>query len=1175
MDRSAAYTRRAVDAVLAHRRATKVRAAKPGTPSQPEGETLDLLDAARPGVAASNKSAPAGTVARPSNRHPEGRPITQPPAPPEQVPGSVAAAVAAAVSTFGASVKPRLAGPGDPEDQMRGPLEALLTSVATALGLSLVPHGESSLSDLRIRPDYAIEIDGAIVGYVEVKAPGKGADPTAWSKASHDRRQWEKVSALPNVLYTDGNEWGLYRTGERAGTVARLTESVRTAGAALAPANDDLARSLTAFLRWAPTEPRTLGQMVESVAGLCRLLRDEVLDTLLTEGQAPAQSPKPFTALAADWRALLFPGATDWEFADGYAQTVTFGLLLARVEKIDFDGKRIGEIANRLGKSHSLMGRALDVLTDESLGHLALTMDTLLRVIGAVNWTRFEKSKRDPYLYLYEHFLEVYDPELRKETGSYYTPVEVVDAMVRLTDDLLRNRLDKPLGFASDSVVVVDPAMGTGAYLLNIVESAADVIADEEGAGAVPSRMRQMAQRVIGFERQTGPYAVAELRAYEAFKRHQATLPKDGLRLYVADTLDNPWVEESHIYASMEPIARSRRAANAVKRDEPVLVVIGNPPYKDKAGGLGAWIEAGGEGTPPPLNAFRAVGNGKYEYVLSNLYVYFWRWAAWKVFDHHEDAPAGVISYITTGGYLTGPGFAGMREYLRRTADEAWIIDLTPEGHRPPVHTRIFPGVQQPLAIAIFVRYGPPQTDTPARVHYLPVSGHRDAKFARLGSLSFTDPAWQDAGTDWQAPFAPAQTDAWAAFPAVADLLPWQVLGVKPNRTWVYSPDPSTLRRRWERLMNATEDDRPALMKETRDRTIDTLPAPLAGHPFTAKIRKQTGPPLPPVRVGYRSFDLQWVLPDNRVLDYARPDLWAVRDPRQVFATEQHSQPINAGPALTFTAHVPDNDHFKGNGGGRVLPLYRHPSSGTANIPDGLLGYLADRLGVPVTPEDLLTYVAAVTAHYGYTRTFLKDLETPGVRVPLTADPVLWATTVETGRRVLWLHTRGERYADPDAGRPSGPPRLPSEERPKVLHPIPDTEAGMPEGITYDETTRTLHLGDGEIGPVDPAVWTYEVSGMRIIRKWTGYRQKTSPGRRSSPLDDVRPSTWPAEYTTDLLDLVQVLTLVVQLEPEQAVLLDDILSGPLIDVAALTDAGVLPVKPAARRALPPGDGAMF
>lgn len=494
------------------------------------------------------------------------------------IPSKAQSAVAGAVSVFGAAVKPKLAGPGQPEDQMRGPLETLLITVAKDLGLTLNPVGESSLADLKVRADYAIEVDGALVGYVEVKAPGKGADPLAWGAKTHDRKQWEKIKALPNVLYTDGNDWALYGRGARLGDVVRLKGNVRTAGAALTVDGPGLAGVLDGFLRWAPLAPRSLHQLVNSVAGLCRLLREEVAEALEQEKK---QAGGPFTSLASDWRELLFPDADDKQFADGYAQTVTFALLLARVERIDFTGQPVSEIARQLGKGHSLMGKALSVLTGDSLGVLTRTIDTLLRVVGAVDWERFEpepeldlapkiakrKSRRnDPYLHLYERFLEVYDPELRKQTGSYYTPVQVVDSMIGMVDGLLKDRLGQPLGFASDQIVVVDPAMGTGTYLLNIIEHAAEAITEEEGDGAVPARLRRMAQRVIGFEKQAGPYAVAEMRGYEALRRHKAEVPADGLRLYVADTLDNPNAEEAHIFAGHEPIARSRRAANKVKR---------------------------------------------------------------------------------------------------------------------------------------------------------------------------------------------------------------------------------------------------------------------------------------------------------------------------------------------------------------------------------------------------------------------------------------------------------------------------------------------------------------------------------------------------------------------------------------------------------------------------------
>ena len=1094
------------------------------------------------------------------------------------LPGKAQAAVAEAVSVFGAAVTPKLAGPGQPEDQMRGPLETLLISVAKDLGLKVNPVGESSLSDLKVRADYAIEVDGALIGYVEVKAPGKGADPTAWGVKSHDRMQWEKLKELPNVLYTDGNQWGLYSKGVRLGDVVKLKGDVRTSGHALAVEGPGLASVLDAFLRWEPQAPRSLHQLVNSVAGLCRLLRDEVAEALKKEKHTGG----PFTSLAADWRELLFPDADADQFADGYAQTVTFALLLARVERIDFTGQPVSEIARQLGKGHSLMGKALSVLTDESLGSLTRTIATLLRVVGAVDWGKFEhepeldlglkRAKRptrrnDPYLHLYETFLEVYDPELRKQTGSYYTPVQVVDGMIGMVDHLLKARLDQPLGFASDQVTVVDPAMGTGTYLLNVIEHAAAAIAEDQGEGSVPARLRKMAGRVIGFERQAGPYAVAEMRAYAALRRHETEAPRDGLRLYVADTLDDPNAAEAHIYAGLEPIARSRREANKVKRDEPVLVVIGNPPYKDKAKGEGGWIEEGNKkaGEESPMRAFRADGNGKYEYVLSNLYAYFWRWATWKVFDHHPEQPAGVVAFITTSGFATGQGFAGMREYMRRTCDEGWIIDLSPEGHQPDVGTRVFPGVAQPLCIGIFVRYGPGKPDMPANIHYRTVEGRREKKFEDLVDIDLLGDGWLSCPDGWQDRFAPQQGADWLSMPAVADLLPWQSPGIKPNRTWVYSPDPATLAERWITLVLSPPEEKSELFRETDTTNLHRLAPALPGHPKKVHpFTQETGPCPAPVPVAFRFLDRHWLIPDGRLIERPRTDMWAAHGPRQVYATEQHTERIVGGPALAFAAHPPDQHHFNGRGG-RVLPLYREHDSATPNLAPGLLTLLTERLGATVTPEDILAYVAAVTAHDAFTRTFAAELDAPGVRVPLTASYELYQEAVVLGREVLWLHTYGERYTDPSNGRPASSPRLPDERRPKVTVAIPDDETGMPETLDYDATTQTLKVGGGRVAPVPPGAFDYAVGGTNVLRKWFGYRKKNPAGKRTSPLDHLNPTSWSPEFTTDLLALLNVLGRLVELEPAQADLLARLVAGPSITVTDLKQAGVLPPPPAARK----------
>ena len=182
--------------------------------------------------------------------------------------------------------------------------------------------------------------------------------------------------------------------------------------------------------------------------------------------------------------------------------------------------------------------------------------------------------------------------------------------MVRLVGDILHTRMGITRGFADGDVVIVDPAMGTGTFLLSVIDSVAATVADEEGEAAIPPQIRSLFGRLIGFEKQTCPFAVAELRIHQALRaQHRTEVPEDEVKFFVADTLDNPYIEQTHLGQTYEPIARSRREANKIKRDVPVLVVIGNPPYRERAKGLGGWVEQGdrNSGAAPPLDAFRRI----------------------------------------------------------------------------------------------------------------------------------------------------------------------------------------------------------------------------------------------------------------------------------------------------------------------------------------------------------------------------------------------------------------------------------------------------------------------------------------------------------------------------------------------------------------------------------------
>lgn len=298
-----------------------------------------------------------------------------------------------AVSRFGRSAKAKLDNPGatgEPEDQLRAPLETLVADIGALIGLAAheaVMVGESSLAELMTRPDYAVTRKGALIGFIEVKAPGKGAEPNKFPPKSHDKAQWERLQSLPNLIYTDGNAFSLWRDGKPAMPVVHLSGDIRAAGAALS-APTALIELFEIFYQWQPIEPRMPRQLAETSARLCRLLRHEVAEQL-DRGAAG------LSGLKEDWRKLLFPHATDEDFADGYAQAVTFGLLMAKARGISLAGG-IEPAAKVLKKSNSLIGSALQLLTEEADEQHTLdtSLKTLSRVLDVVNWAKI--SKGDP-----------------------------------------------------------------------------------------------------------------------------------------------------------------------------------------------------------------------------------------------------------------------------------------------------------------------------------------------------------------------------------------------------------------------------------------------------------------------------------------------------------------------------------------------------------------------------------------------------------------------------------------------------------------------------------------------------------------------------------------------------------------------------------------------------------
>jgi hypothetical protein len=362
--------------------------------------------------------------------------------------------------------------------------------------------------------------------------------------------------------------------------------------------------------------------------------------------------------------------------------------------------------------------------------------------------------------------------------------------------------------------------------------------------------------------------------------------------------------------------------------------------------------------------------------------------------------------------------------------------------------------------------------------------------------------------------------------PLLADLMPWSVAPLRPGRAWPTAPDPASLKARWDALLKAEGPDREALFEPSRSRTPFSAVGQLPGQPTgTERLARAEGPGAEPVRVLAAPFDEQWLIPDHRLIDTARPELWRVADAQQVFTAET----ADAGTPLLATSLLPTLR------AGRIRPLYRRPGGTEPNLAPGLLYHLTDRLGTRPTVPDVLAWILAAIR--------------PDLTVPLTGDADVWEQGVEVGRRALWLMRRdGER------------PKLPGGRRPYVRAPLPTRmSAGAPVlTLHYDRDEETLHLDEGRISPVPPQAWDYEVAGVRVLEAW--FEARTSPAVPGT-LAAIRPATWPQPWTSELLELITVLALLAELRP----LRDDLKITSAITAADLHRAGVLPPPEPSRR----------
>lgn len=339
------------------------------------------------------------------------------------------------------------------------------------------------------------------------------------------------------------------------------------------------------------------------------------------------------------------------------------------------------------------------------------------------------------------------------------------------------------------------------------------------------------------------------------------------------------------------------------------------------------------------------------------------------------------------------------------------------------------------------------------------------------------------------------------------------------------------------------------MFKTSRDRdcnyVVNNADLPGYGQPSISALKSSSKVPNL-IRYSYRSFDRQFAFYDFRLGDFIRPVLNRLSSDGQTFLICPDSLICGRGAICVATAHLPDQHFFRGSFGGKdAIPLYRDTAGTEPNITGGLLDALGKEYDTAPTAEDLAAYVYAVLGGQSYTRRFWNELETPGPHVPVTRSGKTFAEAAKLGRKLIWLHTYAERFRGEDRGEevPQG--------KATTIKGVSSDPAQYPAEYGYDPAKQEIAVGDGRFGPTAPAVWEFEVSGLKVVQSWLGYRMKKRAGKKSSSLDDIRPERWTARMSDELLELLWVLESTLAMEPELEKALEKVIAGPCFTSAEL------------------------
>ena len=998
------------------------------------------------------------------------------------------------------------------EHTLRGALENLLNAIAADENLNVTVIHEPKRDKTKLgAPDFKIKLNEAILGYLETKPIGENLDTVL---KSDQIAKYKRLSG--NLILTDYLEWLWLKDGRiiNRETLCYFSDAGNHKARLDPDKAEKVAKLIAGFLSVPPDKLGNTNTLSSALAVRCHDLRDFLLEEL--ERQEKEHQEGRLYGLYTVFKEEVFQELALKEFADAFAQTLGYGLFLAKLNAGEMTAVTLENAKRHIPTNFALLRELvnfLDELDQDEYRGIRWLVEEILSIMNALDLTAihedlaFTKQQgrlfaptederllfaKDPYVYFYEDFLKAYDKDTRKGRGVYYTPPPVVNFIVRAVHDILKDTFGITQGLADRKrVTVLDFATGTGTFLLEVLQRIFETVSEGIRTQIIKEHVLE---NLYGFEYLIAPYTVAHLKLSQflADKGHPMQ-PGERLNIYLTNTLEPIEPQRNFL---LPALSHEVEAAQAIK-DKPILVITGNPPYSGHSKNTGEWITG-------LIDTYKTVDgkplgekNPKW---LQDDYVKFIRFAQWKM----EQVEEGVVGIITNHSFLDNPTFRGMRQSLMRTFNQMYLMDLhgsTPKRERTPEGGKdenVF-DIEQGVAISLLVK----KQGLSQAVYHADLWGTRQGKYRALLETEKDTVEWTELHPSTPfylfIPQDEAVREEYEQGWRVTEIFPVSVLGFQSHRDhFAIAYEKTDIEHRVKDMFDKSVTDQNLREKyNIRDNQDWHL------SEARTSLRAAENPTQSVIPCSYRPFDKRWCFFGYEFMDRPRRELirhvaWreniCLLSPRQIGTSVWlHG----------FIADSPPNDCLVSNRSREanyVFPLYLYPppegrgksKSGLFEDADPFQGkerienlspkfraFIDAKYKHPYSPEEILGYVYAVLHSPTYRETYLDFLKIDFPRIPFVNQRSTFEALAALGWELVQAHLL--------------------KSIPQELNVAVTKGDFKVEKPTYDPQHERLRINKTQyFSPVPRDVWAFHIGGYQVLDK----HLKSRTGRTLS-LDEI------------------------------------------------------------------------